>query len=96
MALVLGMDVNKDNEIFIDELRVTVDRVLSPTQVQITVHGDYMEEQKILNNIQYVNVTPNVQMMLGLTVTKQGFCRVMVEAPRNITILRGKLKATAS
>lgn len=90
MALVLGMNLNVDNEIWLNDLLVTVDKILSPTQTQITVHGEFMTEQKVINTSAFVMVTTQVKMMLGTDTNRDGFCRVLVEAPRSIKVDRGK------
>lgn len=92
MALVLGMEVDNDNEIYLGELRVTVDEIISKSEVKITVHGDYMTEHLVLNNNNFTDIIPKVRMMLGKGEDVAGFCRVMIEAPKQIHILRGKLK----
>lgn len=93
MALVLGVYVEQDNRIFLDELLVTIDDVISKSQAKITIHGEFIEEQKVLNDKSYTQVTNKVKMMLGLFNSHdKGFCKVLVEAPRNISVLRGKLK----
>lgn len=92
MALVLGMNLEKDNEIWIEDLLVTIDKILNTKQTQITVHGKYMTQQKIINDMRYTPVTTDVKMMLGTDTNRDGFCRVLVEAPRSITIERGQKK----
>ncbi len=92
MALVLGMNLEKDNEIWIEDLLVTIDKILNTKQTQITVHGKYMTQQKVINNLKYTPVTTDVKMMLGTDTNRDGFCRVLVEAPRSITIERGQKK----
>lgn len=89
MALVLGMNLQKDNEIWLDDLKVTVDKILSPTQTQITVHGEFMTEQKVIDSSSFKNVTNHVKMMLGTDTNRDGFVRVLVEAPRRIKVERG-------
>jgi len=42
--------------------------------------------------MRFVAVTTNVKMMLGTDTNRDGFCRVLVEAPRSITINRGQKK----
>lgn len=92
MALVLGMNLQKDNEIWLNDLLVTVDRIISPTQTELTVHGQYMTEKKVINTADFVNVTNEVKMMLGVDTNREGFCRVLVEAPRRIKVERGRRK----
>lgn len=92
MALVLGMNLEKDNEIWVGDLLITLDKILNPTQTQITIHGRFMTEQKVINNMNYVVITTDVKMMLGTDTNRDGFCRVLVEAPRSITIDRGQKK----
>lgn len=92
MALVLGMNLEKDNEIWIEDLLVTIDKILNPKQTQITVHGKYMTQQLVINDLQYIPVTTDVKMMLGTDTNRDGFCRVLVDAPRNISIDRGQKK----
>lgn len=93
MALVLGMQLESDNEIYLNDLRVTIDKLIGKNQAHITVHGICLDEGKVINNEQYTNITSNVKMMLGLPEDVPNFCKVLVDAPRNVKILRGKLKA---
>jgi len=92
MALVLGMNLEKDNEIWVGDLLITIDKILNPKQTQITVHGRYMTQQLVINDLKYVAVTTDVKMMLGTDTNRDGFCRVLVDAPRSITIDRGQKK----
>ncbi len=92
MALVLGMNLEKDNEIWIEDLLITIDKILNPKQTQITVHGKYMTQQLVINDLKYIPVTTDVKMMLGTDTNRDGFCRVLVDAPRNISIDRGQKK----
>lgn len=89
MALVLGMNLEKDNEIWLDDLKITLDQIMNLTQTAITVHGKFMTEKKVINTLGMTNVTPNVGMMLGTDTNVDGFCRVLVEAPRRIKVDRG-------
>lgn len=90
MALVLGMNLNGDNEIWLNDLLVTIDRIKSPSQTEITVHRACIDEKKTINTQEFINVTPQVKMMLGTETNRDGFCRVLVEAPKSIKIDRGK------
>lgn len=92
MALVLGMNLEKDNEIWVGDLLITLDKILNPKQTQITIHGRYMTQQVIINDARYTTVTTDVKMMLGTDTNRDGFCRVLVEAPRSISIDRGQKK----
>jgi hypothetical protein len=92
MALVLGMNLEKDNEIWIEDLLITIDKILNPKQTQITVHGKYMTQQLVINDLRYIPVTTDVKMMLGTDTNRDGFCRVLVDAPRHISIDRGQKK----
>lgn len=92
MALVLGMNLEKDNEIWVGDLLITLDKILNPTQTQITVHGKYMTSQMVINTMRYIPVTTDVKMMLGTDTNRDGFCRVLVDAPRSISIDRGQKK----
>jgi len=92
MALVLGMNLEKDNEIWVGDLLITLDKILNPKQTAITVHGKYLTSHMIINDMRFVAVTTNVKMMLGTDTNRDGFCRVLVEAPRSITINRGQKK----
>ena len=89
MALVLGMNLDKDNEIWLNDLKVTVDKIVDATQAKITVHGEFMTQQMVLNTRQYQPVTNQVRMMLGTDTNRDGFVRVLVEAPRSVKVDRG-------
>ncbi len=91
MPLVLGMNLEKDNEVYLDDLRVTIDRILNPTQIQITVHGEYMVEQKVVNDLMYCPVHGKTEMMLGKNTNKNGFVRLLVQAPQSVKIKRGAI-----
>jgi len=91
MALVLGMNLEKDNEIWLDNLKITLDRIMNPNETAITVHGKYMTEKKVINTkgMTHVTTSPVVGMMLGTDTNVDGFCRVLVEAPRKVKVDRG-------
>jgi len=89
MALVLGMQLEKDNEIYLNDLRIEVDGFLPPDQAQITVHGDYMTEKLILSEHRMSEVIPGVSMMLSKGVNNHKYCRILVEAPRSVKVERG-------
>jgi len=92
MALVLGMNLDKDNEIWVGDLLITIDKILNPKQTAITVHGKYLTSQMVINDMRYIPVTTDVKMMLGTDTNKDGFVRVLVDAPRSIPIDRGQKK----
>lgn len=92
MALVLGMNLEKDNEIWVGDLLITLDKILNTKQTQITIHGKYLIQQVVINDTKYTTVANNVKMMLGTDTNRDGFCRVLVEAPRSISIDRGQKK----
>lgn len=90
MALVLGMNLDKDNEIWIDDLKITIDQILSVTRSKITIHDPYMIKKMEINTNDFVNIVGEVFMMLGTDTNKDNFCRVLVKAPKNIKINRGE------
>ena len=96
MPLVLGMNLDKDNEIWIDDLRITLDKIKSPTQTDITIHGEYVIEKKVINSHGWMDITHNAKMKLGTDTNRDGFCRVLVDAPKSVKIERGLLRNGAS
>jgi hypothetical protein len=89
MALVLGMNLEKDNEMWVDDLKVTLDRIMNPDETAITVHGKFMTEKKVISTKGMTTIIPSVGMMLGTDTNIDGFCRVLVDAPKRIAIDRG-------
>ncbi len=90
MALVLGMNLDKDNEIWLNDLKITIDQIKSPTKTLITAHGKSLINKFEINTEVYVEVAPQVKMMLGTDTNRDNFCRVLVEAPQNIRVERGQ------
>jgi hypothetical protein len=89
MALVLGMYLDKDNEIWLNDLKVTIDSIESVTRTKITVHDKFMPKKMEIDTNDWRQVTNNVRMMLGNDTNRDQFCRVLVEAPKNIKVDRG-------
>jgi hypothetical protein len=89
MPLVLGMKLDKDNEIWINDTKVTLDLIKSPSKTNITVHTKTMDHKFTIDNQGFQEIAPNVKMMLGEDTNKDEFCRVLVDAPKSIRIERG-------
>ena len=89
MALVLGMKLEKDNEIWLNDTLVTLDMIKSPSKTNITVHTKTMDHSFTIDNRNFQEIAPSVFMMLGNDTNKDNFCRVLVKAPKNIRVERG-------
>lgn len=89
MALVLGMNLEKDNEIWIGDLKVTLERIMNPDETAITIHGKFMTEKKVISTRGPIQIIQGVTMQLGTDTNVDGFCRVLVVAPRKVQVDRG-------
>ena len=87
MALVLSINMQQNNEVFIDNTRVTVDKIVSAKKAQITVHGDFMNEQMIIDDDKLSPIMKNrVMIGLGTDTNRGSLVRLVIEAPKSIKI----------
>jgi len=49
-----------------------------------------MDHKFTIDTSGFQEIAPNVKMMLGNNTNKDDFCRVFVDAPKNIRIERGE------
>ncbi len=87
MALVLGINLEHNNEVFIDGTRVTVDKIIDGHRTQITVHGKFMNEQKVIDDDNLLPIMGNrVKIGLGTDTNRGKLVRLVIDAPKDITI----------
>lgn len=86
MALVIGVRIHINNQIFIGGTKVTVDKTVGYRQAQITVHGACLIEKKLINVDEMTTIMNQVKMGLAKDTNRKGLVRVLVDAPRSIDI----------
>ena len=91
MALVLGM--LEGRSFYLADIRVEVERIHSPNRVSLTIHGDIIQKMTIGPNHR-TELMPGIYASIGTDSTIDQ-CKVALEAPRNIKILRDNLYAAA-
>lgn len=87
MALVLGMQEGRS--FYLNNMRVEVDRIFTPTRASLTIHGDLLSKKMISPNNR-TELLPNIYASIGTNSTIDQI-KVVLEAPRNIKILRDNL-----
>ena len=99
MALILEMEEGRS--FYLQDVRVEVDRIFTPTRASLTVHGAILSK-KTIGPKHRTELLPNIYAQIGMTETQQnnvtdetpiGSVKVALEAPRNIKILRDNLYA---
>ena len=91
MALVLGINIDKDNRVFIGPHMLTVDMIKSATAAQVTLHTAAMDYVYTLTTTEFTELTGMVGVSVGLgkDTNRGGLVRLLVDAPKNIAIERG-------
>jgi len=87
MALVLGM--LEGRSFYLNDIQVEVERIHSPNRVSLTINGDIIQKVTIGPNHR-TELMPGIYASIGLDSTIDQ-CKVALEAPRNIKILRDNL-----
>ena len=89
MALVLGM--LEGRSFFLNDIQVEVERIATPNRVNLIVHGAFLQKMTIGPNHR-TELIPGVFASIGTDSTIDQ-CKVALEAPRSIKILRDNLYA---
>lgn len=84
MPLILS--VTEGDDIYIDDDRVLVSRIIGETEVEIEVDGGPMS----LFDDKATEVFPDVLISMGLLANNPRFVRLIITAPREKIILRGE------
>jgi hypothetical protein len=91
MALILG--VKAGDRFYVGDTRVDVVSIADPKQIVLRVEGDGADHA--ITDKESVEILPSVFVSCGVsTKPGSGFAalpRIVIEAPRSITILRGEL-----
>ena len=91
MALVLGM--LEGRSFYLADIRVEVEKISTPSRVTLIVHGAILKKVTIGPNHR-TELMPGIYASIGTDSTVDQ-CKVALEAPRNIKILRDNLYAAA-
>ena len=91
MALVLGM--TEGRSFYLADIRVEVEKIVTPTRVSLKIHGDIIQKVTIGPNHR-TELMPGIYASIGTDSTIDQV-KVALEAPRNIKILRDNLYAAA-
>lgn len=89
MALVIGLNIDIDNRIRVGKTLITVNKIIDKSSAEITINGDFLTENKIINDSSMIRIMDRVNMGIGLNSNKGSFCRVLIEAPKSIKITTG-------
>ena len=84
MALVLG--IHPKRSFYLGDLRVSLEKIETPTRVKVKIHGS-IDEIKTIGNSVRTELIPGVYASLGQDSTIDQ-AKIALEAPRNIKILR--------
>lgn len=87
MALVLGMQEGRS--FYLNDLRVEVEKISTPTRVTLQIHGDIINKKTIGPNHR-TELMPGIYASIGTDSTIDQV-KIALEAPRNIKILRDNL-----
>ena len=87
MALILGMAAGRS--FYLNDIRVEVEQIVTPTRVSLIVHGAFLKKMTIGPNHR-TELLPGIYASIG-TDSDAEQAKVVLEAPRNIKILRDKL-----
>ena len=87
MALVLGMAQGRS--FYLNDIQVEVEKIVTPTRVNLIVHGAFLKKMTIGPNHR-TELLPGIYASIG-TDSDAEQAKVVLEAPRNIKILRDKL-----
>ncbi len=88
MALTVGIVPN--GVLYIGDTKVSVEQVMHPMNFKVKVHGECMDQVYTITDKRATEIMPNVMMSAGHKGTDD-MLKVVVNAPRNIKILREKL-----
>ena len=97
MALVLG--IQEGHSFYLNDTRVEVERILTPTRATLVIHGPIIRKVTIGPNHR-TELEPGIYAQIGMTEENQSkvnksspleVVKIAIEAPRNIKILRDSL-----
>jgi len=93
VGLVIGVELNKNNEIYLDDIKVVVNNLVDNATSRITVYEGEQKNSMLINTCKMKYVTSNCKMMLSNPnlESRNGFCRISIDAPKSVRILRGEL-----
>lgn len=91
MALVL--EIQKGRGFYLNDLKVTVEEIYSPSKFTVLVHKSGMSTIMEVNNKQQTELMPEVFAQAGRDQTSGygDLCKIAIEAPHSIRILRDTL-----
>ncbi len=90
MALVLALSTEKG--MYIDDILVSVDQILSTSKFKLKVHGKAMDAIYTVDSKMDVEILPNVKVRSGINKAKAAnSVRILIDAPRRMRILRQEL-----
>lgn len=84
MALILG--IQEGRSFYLEDIRVEVERIHTPTRATLVIHGPIIEKKTIGPNHR-TELIPGVYASIGTDSTIEQV-KVALEAPRSIKILR--------
>lgn len=87
MALVLG--IQEGRAFYLADLKVSVERIETPTRVRVMIHGS-INMVKTLGPNNRTELIPGIYASLG-TDSSIDQAKIALEAPRNVKILRDNL-----
>lgn len=88
MALTIGLKPN--SAFYINDTRVTVEQVFTSMNFKIKVHGKAMDSLFNITDRRSVEIMPKVMCSAG-NKGSTDIVKIVIDAPRNMKILREKL-----
>jgi len=88
MALSLGLARNRG--VYFNDTLMTVERIVSGKLFYVRVHGACIDKEFEITDKEAIEVCPQVRISAGLDGTNE-LARLVINAPRSITILRDTL-----
>jgi hypothetical protein len=90
MALVL--EIGKNRGFYVKDTKVTVERIYSPSRIQLLIHSSMPKLVEISNRMG-TEILPEVYCQAGRDATKGygDLCKIAITAPPQIKILRDNL-----
>lgn len=87
MGLVIGL--KEEDAFYVGDVRVEVDRILNPKKFRLKVTGP-VDQMFMIDDTRSTEIMPQVMVSAGLS-RDHWMVRAVIDAPRNIKILREKL-----
>ena len=92
MALILG--IREGRSFYLGDLKVSLERIQTPTRVKVKVHGA-IDQIMTLGPNNRTELIPGVYASIGTDSTIE-MAKIVIEAPRSIKILRDNLYDAAN